>query len=388
MYKGTGAGAGKGKGKDSKGKGTKRVIQGQLKDSPSTANALAMTNLATKHGNKTLCLRFNRGQCSNAAQRAGMRAEACRARASLQEHGHRQSKAQRPLPLQCQAPDTPRNVQEEQTLEQQAPPSTAQASSPNSYAESAKDNASSTPTAPACGAQAAPPQVTACHGAVDSTTTVEPMQAVDTATPPASSARQPPRLFLDLFAKVHSPLTNAMLSKGLDCFGLFDFALRETHDILDDRVMHLLLRLAHSGLVGMVWSAPPWKEFSRLKLRRPGPKALRTPEYMDGVPGLSKEEQARVDASAAIHSRSREVLRGVVSATGQAGLEQPPSAMSWLQPDNVAMLREWSAHCSYVAACARGLDIYYTRAGPCARLSRALRSWQALANTLRDPTNA
>ena len=31
-----------------------------------TASALAMTNLATKHGNKTLCLRFNRGQCNNA----------------------------------------------------------------------------------------------------------------------------------------------------------------------------------------------------------------------------------------------------------------------------------------------------------------------------------
>ena len=170
-------------------------------------------------------------------------------------------------------------------MEQQAPPCTAQASSPNSDAGSAKDKASSTPTAPACGAQAAPPQVTACHGAVDSTTAVEPMQAVDTATPPASSARQPPRLFLDLFAGVHSPLTNAMLSKGLDCFGPFDFALHETHDVLDDRVMHLLLRLAHSGLV---WSAPPCKEFSRLKLRRPGPKALRTPEYMDGVPSQSR----------------------------------------------------------------------------------------------------
>ena len=189
-------------------------------------------------------------------------------------------------------------------------------------------------------AQAVQPEATARHGATDSATIAEPLQA-EVVPAPAPSIKQQPRLFLDLFAGVHSPLTNAMLSKGVDCFGPFDFALRETHDdILDDRVLHLLLRLAHSGLVGMAWSAPPCKEFSRLKLKQPGPKALRTPEYMDGVPGLSKEEQARVDASAAIHSRSREVLRGVVSATGQAGMEQPPSAMSWLQPDNIAMLRE------------------------------------------------
>ena len=65
VYKGT-ATTGKGKGKDSKSKGAKGVIQSQLKETPGTANTLAMSNLATKHGNKTLCLRFNRGQCSNA----------------------------------------------------------------------------------------------------------------------------------------------------------------------------------------------------------------------------------------------------------------------------------------------------------------------------------
>ena len=94
-----------------------------------------------------------------------------------------------------------------------------------------------------------------------------------------------------LFAGAHSPQTNAVLRAKLDAFAPFDFALRETHDILDDRLMRLLLRLARSGLVGLAWSAPPCKEFSRLKLRRPGPKALRTPEYMDGVPGLSPQSK-------------------------------------------------------------------------------------------------
>ena len=92
---------------------------------------------------------------------------------------------------------------------------------------------------------------------------------------------------------------------------------------------------------------------------------------MDGVPGLSPAEQARVDASTEIHHRSREILRGVVSTAGQAGLE-PPSAMSWLQSDNVDMFREWAAHCSHVAACSHGMDIRTSiKAGQCAHLFKA-----------------
>ena len=64
VYKGN-ANLAKGKGKDGKGKGSKGVLQSQLKDAANPAQAAAMSNLATKHGNKTLCLRFNRGQCNN-----------------------------------------------------------------------------------------------------------------------------------------------------------------------------------------------------------------------------------------------------------------------------------------------------------------------------------
>ena len=64
---------------------------------------------------------------------------------------------------------------------------------------------------------------------------------------------------------------------------------------------------------------------------------------------------ARVDASTAIHST---ILRGVVSTAGQAGIEQPPSAMSWLLSDNIDMLMEWAALCSHVAACSHGMDYY------------------------------
>ena len=72
--------------------------------------------------------------------------------------------------------------------------------------------------------------------------TADISNAADVPMQPAAPSKSLPRLFLDLFAGVHSPLTNAVLSENLD------------YDILDDRVMQLLLRLAHSGLVGLAWS--------------------------------------------------------------------------------------------------------------------------------------
>ena len=167
-----------------------------------------------------------------------------------------------------------------------------------------------------------------------------------------------PRLFLDIFSGISAPLTTAMQALNADCFAPFDLDMDSTCNILDDAQYRLLLRIASSGLVGVVWSAPPCKEFSRLKLRQPGPKALRTPEHMDGVPSNSPAEQAKVDASTEIHKRSRQVLRIARQSGSHTGFEQPPSSMAWLQHDNITLLQELCAHCAHVAACQHGLDIY------------------------------
>ena len=62
---------------------------------------------------------------------------------------------------------------------------------------------------------------------------------------------------------------------------------------------------------------------------------------MNGLPSNNPEEQARVDASAEIHARSRQLIRAVMQTAGQGGFEQPPSAMSWYQRDNIDLLRRW-----------------------------------------------
>ena len=178
-----------------------------------------------------------------------------------------------------------------------------------------------------------------------------PIASPDTSTT-AQQAKKPknqrPKLFLDLFAGVNAPLTKAMHAAGADYFQPFDLDRDPTCNILDDSVFTILMRLAWSGLIGAIWSAPPCKEYSRLKLRPGGPKALHTPEYMDGVPGLTADEQRRVDQSKAIHERGRQVLQAAFSTAAQGGLEQPPSSMAWLEPQNIQLLREWAARCAHV----------------------------------------
>ena len=138
-----------------------------------------------------------------------------------------------------------------------------------------------------------------------------------------------------------------------DCFAPFDLALGQAFNILDDTQYRIVLRIALSGLVGVLWSAPPCKEYTRLKLRKPG-----TPDHMDGVPGLSAEEQDRVNASREIPARSRRVIRRVREASGEAGFEQPPSSMAWLEPDNITLLGELCARVAQIAACNHQMDYY------------------------------
>ena len=187
-------------------------------------------------------------------------------------------------------------------------------------------------------------------------------EAASSDTPVAAQQIKKPknqqlRLFLDLFAGVNAPLTKAMHAQGSDYFQPFDLERDPKCNMLDDSVFAILLRMAWSGLVGAVWS-PPCKEYSRLKLRPGGPKALRTPEHMEGIPGLTEYEQRRVDQSKAIHDRGRQVLQAAFSTAAQGGLEQPPSSMAWLEPENIQLLREWAAHCAHVPACQHGMDFY------------------------------
>ena len=62
---------------------------------------------------------------------------------------------------------------------------------------------------------------------------------------PASS-----RLFLDVFAGFHAPVTTAVAALGLDHFQPFDLDADSGFDILHDPAFELLLQICWSGIVG------------------------------------------------------------------------------------------------------------------------------------------
>ena len=88
---------------------------------------------------------------------------------------------------------------------------------------------------------------------------------------------------MDVFSGRLHPVASAAISLGLDCFEPPDLDGNTAHDTLDDEAFEALLRLCWSGIVVLIMLAPPCKEYSRLKLRPHGPKALRTPQHMNGA---------------------------------------------------------------------------------------------------------
>ena len=93
------------------------------------------------------------------------------------------------------------------------------------------------------------------------------------------------RIFLDICAGAGYPLTSAMLNRGCKCFPV-DKLIDAKMDLLNNNFYEPLLRICASGLVGYGAAAPNCGEYSRLKLQPGGPPALRTPQFLDGIPNL------------------------------------------------------------------------------------------------------
>ena len=109
------------------------------------------------------------------------------------------------------------------------------------------------------------------------------------------------------------------------------------HDILNDDTYESLLQLCWSGCIGLATSAPPCKEYSRLKMTKPGgPPPLRTPDYMDGLPHLNAAQKEKVRQSK----------------------RDPPkrTSLAWLEPENHNLFREFQGHIACTDACRYGKD--------------------------------
>ena len=166
------------------------------------------------------------------------------------------------------------------------------------------------------------------------------------------------RIFLDICSGMTRPLSAALLNMGADVLS-YDLLLRNDHNLLDDSSFEQLLRVCSSGQVGYGGASPSCGQYSRLKLRNDaGLKALRTPEFLDGVPGLSASELQKVQESHTMLIRCVLCLTLIFHAGGHVHLEQPPSAMSWLEPAVQQFLTLISAFCTFISACRYGANWY------------------------------
>ena len=165
------------------------------------------------------------------------------------------------------------------------------------------------------------------------------------------------RIFLDICSGATRPLSAAILANNGSVMS-FDILLDQRMDLLNDQSYEQLLRICTSGQVAYGAASPSCAHYSRLKLHRPGPKALRTPEALNGVPGLTSTELLQVQESYMMLFRTVTCLTLIFQAGGHAHLEQPPTAMSWLEECVKSFLILISAWCTVISACEYGKDWY------------------------------
>ena len=120
--------------------------------------------------------------------------------------------------------------------------------------------------------------------------------------------------------------------------------------------METLLRICASGVVGYTATSPSCNEYSRLKLKPGGPQALRSPQHLDGLPGLAPEDLLKVQDSHAMLSHCIQALTVTYASGGDGHLEQPTTAMSWSEPCVQQWLLTASCHCINLPACLYGVD--------------------------------
>ena len=150
------------------------------------------------------------------------------------------------------------------------------------------------------------------------------------------------------------PVSSACRLLQIDVFEPVD--LIHGHDLLDDEVFHDILMLAESGMIGAALAAPYCSKHSRATLRRPGPRPVRTPSHLDGVPDNTVDQQLSVQESSISHDRARMLLSAVDRQNGLAILENPSSSMTWLDEWMCNWVHTVAPFAAHASACQFGQD--------------------------------
>ena len=164
---------------------------------------------------------------------------------------------------------------------------------------------------------------------------------------------------------VPGPCPTALQVFNVDVLSI-DILLDSRMDLLDAGFYKQLLFLCGSGIVGYAAASPSCAEYSRLKLQGGPPFALRTPEFLDGLPDLLPEDFAKVQVShamfgpllplrwsgalcrRAVPSRAR-ILREGVGLPSLMRIGCPASLRLWRKLEkDMATRNELQTPCSHV----------------------------------------
>ena len=167
------------------------------------------------------------------------------------------------------------------------------------------------------------------------------------------------KIFLDICSGVDAPLSSAVSKLGFPALSV-DLLVDSRMDLLDDSFYEQLLRLCGSGVVGYSAASPSCTEYSLLKLRPGGPKAIRTPDMLSGVPNLTPEETQRLQDSATLLYRCVNSVSVTYSSGGHGHIEQPSGAMSWSEDCTQEWIRLSGCALILLAACAFHWNIMKT----------------------------
>ena len=162
--------------------------------------------------------------------------------------------------------------------------------------------------------------------------------------------------FLDIFSGASSPVSVAVRAMHADSIEPVDLIFGQHCDLLDDAVFQNVSNLAASGLIGAALAAPYCSKHSMATLRPNGPKPVRTPTALDGLPTNSALQDLEVQESAAVHDRARHILTLVASKGGIVVIENPLTSMTWLDSLMSAWIRAIAPYLAAAAACQFGAD--------------------------------
>ena len=189
------------------------------------------------------------------------------------------------------------------------------------------------------------------------------------------------RIFLDICSGVSKPLSSALIQQGRTVLAI-DILLHSSMNLLQDEFFEQLLRLCGTGLIAYCATAPNCGLYSLLRLRPGGPRALRTPDQLDGIEGLSASEAMQLQESSILFDRCAECALITHTAGGHAHIEQPSGAMSWREPMAQRWMLQSSCNLILVAACAYGMDIYKNWL-----FASSFQELSAIASTCNHPPN-